>query len=121
MADALNWFEIPVNDFGRAKKFYEEIFGFELTTMEMSDGFPMGMFPSEEGVGGAIIQGEGYTPSGTGTIVYLNAGDDLSNVLNKVEAVGGKVLMPKTDIGENGFAAFFRDSEGNRVGLHSMG
>lgn len=121
MANALNWFEIPASDFGRARKFYEEIFGFELIYMEMGDGFPMGMFPADEGVSGAVIQGEGYTPSDVGTIVYLNAGDDLSTVLNKVEAAGGKVVMPKTDIGENGFVAYFRDSEGNKVGLHSMG
>jgi predicted enzyme related to lactoylglutathione lyase len=41
--------------------------------------------------------------------------------LGKVEAAGGKVLMDKISIGENGFIAFFLDTEGNRVGLHSMG
>jgi predicted enzyme related to lactoylglutathione lyase len=55
MRNALNWFEIPASDFERANKFYNTIFAFELATMEMNDGFLMGMFPSEEGVGGAII------------------------------------------------------------------
>jgi predicted enzyme related to lactoylglutathione lyase len=121
MANALNWFEIPATDFDRAKKFYNTIFEVELVPMVASDGFPMGMFPVEDGISGAIIQGEGYTPSAEGSIVYLNGGDDLTTVLNRVEAAGGQVLTPKTDIGENGFVAFFMDTEGNKVGLHSMG
>ena len=122
MANALNWFEIPATDIERAKKFYNTIFEFELVPMEASDGFPMGMFPAERGdISGAVIQGEGYAPSAEGSIVYLNGGEDLTTVLNRVEAAGGQVVMPKTDIGENGFVAFFMDSEGNRVGLHSMG
>jgi predicted enzyme related to lactoylglutathione lyase len=85
------------------------------------DGFQVGMFPSEDGVSGSIIQGEGHVPSTDGTVVYLNAGADLSVVLDRVEAAGGQVVAPKTSIGENGFMAYIKDSEGNRVGLHSMG
>ena len=121
MANALNWFEIPAGDFERAGSFYNTIFEIELVYMEAGDGFPMGVFPAEDGVSGAVIQGEDYTPSAEGTVVYLNAGEDLNNVLNRVEAAGGQLLMPKMDIGENGFVAFFLDTEGNKVGLHSMG
>lgn len=121
MANALNWFEIPVSDIERAKKFYNRIFEIELIPMEAMEGFQMGMFPAEDGVSGGIIQGEGYQPSTEGSLIYLNAGDDLNHVLNRVEAAGGQVVMSKTDIGENGFMAYFIDSEGNRVGLHSMG
>jgi len=121
MENALNWFEIPVTDITRAKTFYNTIFGFELVAMEVTEGYPMAMFPVEKGVSGAIIQGEGYAPGTEGSLVYLNGGDDLQNVLDRVEAAGGQVLMPKTGIGENGFMAYFLDSEGNKVGLHSMG
>jgi len=122
MANALNWFEIPATDIERAKKFYNTIFETELIAMESSSGFPMGMFPAERGdITGAVVQGESYKPSAEGALVYLNAGDDLTTVLKRVEAAGGQVVLPKTDIGENGFVAFFMDSEGNRVGLHSMG
>lgn len=69
---------------------------------------------------GCLAQGEGMKPSMDGSIVYLNAGKDLSTVLNKVEKAGGKILMPKTAIGEHGFIAQFTDSEGGRVALHSM-
>jgi predicted enzyme related to lactoylglutathione lyase len=120
MTDALNWFEIPASDIERAKKFYNRIFEIELIPMEMGGG-SMGMFPAEDGVGGAVVQGEGYQPSAEGSIVYLNGGEDLNNVLNRVETAGGQVVLPKTSIGENGFMAYFIDSEGNRVGLHSMG
>jgi predicted enzyme related to lactoylglutathione lyase len=121
MANALNWFEIPALDYGRAEKFYNTILATELVPMEGMEGFQMGMFPAEDGVGGGVIQGEGYKPSLEGAIVYLNAGDDLNGVLGRVEAAGGQVIVPKTSIGENGYFAFFKDSEGNRVGLHSMG
>lgn len=121
MTNALNWFEIPVADYERAKKFYNTIFDAQLADWEMSEGFTMGMFPADDGVGGAIVSGEGYVPSNEGSLVYLNAGDDLNTVLNRVEGAGGKVLVPKSDIGENGFFAFFQDTEGNKVGLHSMG
>ncbi len=120
MTNAINWFEIPTVDMERALKFYNTIFEVAMTSQEAMPGFTMAMFPSQDGVGGAIIQGEGYTPSQTGSLVYLNGGSNLSTVLERVEAAGGKVLMPKTDIGENGFVAYFGDTEGNKVGLHSM-
>lgn len=121
MTNALNWFEIPASDIERATKFYTQIFEIELIPAEMDDYGSMGMFPAEDGVGGGVVQGEGYQPSTEGSVVYLNAGEDLNNVLNRVEGAGGQVVLPKTSIGENGFIAYFIDSEGNRVGLHSMG
>ncbi len=121
MANALNWFEIPATDYERAVKFYNAVLATELQPWDMPDGSKMAMFPAEDGVSGAVIEAEGYTPSTEGSVIYLNAGPDLSDALGRVEAAGGKVLVPKTDIGENGFFAFFLDSEGNKVGLHSNG
>jgi predicted enzyme related to lactoylglutathione lyase len=120
MANALNWFEIPATDMDRATSFYNTVLGCELQPWEMPDGSVMAMFPAEDGVGGAVIQGEGYTPSAEGSIIYLNAGADLSDALGRVEAAGGQVVLPKTDIGENGYVAYLLDTEGNKVGLHSM-
>ena len=120
--NSINWFEIPVSDFDRAKAFYSEIFDFEMPTMEMA-GSLMGFLPHEQGkgVGGAIIKGEGLEPSAQGTTVYLNGGEDLSVVLNRVEQAGGKQVVPKTEITEEiGFFAVFHDTEGNKVALHSM-
>ena len=85
-------------------------------------GMKSAFFPAEldtGGIGGCIIQGEGYEPSEKGSLVYLNGGDDLSIPLSKVEAAGGKVTLPKTAIGPHGFMAYFIDTEGNKIGLHS--
>lgn len=122
--DAISWFEIPVLDFARAKKFYETIFAFEMPEMDMGP-IKMGVFLSDRdnGVGGAICFGEGYQPSGAnGLKAYLNAGPDLNIVLSRIGAAGGTVVLPKTPIAPDmGNYAFFTDTEGNVVGLYSMG
>ena len=120
--NAINWFEIPVADLERAQKFYETIFGMQLIPMDMP-GLKMRMFPTDDtmGTSGALIFApEFYQPSANGTMVYLNGNPDLQNVLDKVEAAGGTIAMPKTAISpEIGFMAVMMDTEGNRVALHS--
>lgn len=121
MTNAISWFEIPVKNFERAKSFYTTMLA---TTIKDSPipGIKYGMFAYDEdnnGVGGGIIEMEGYTPSKEGVLVYLNGGDDLSVPLSRVESAGGSVVMPKTDIGENGFMAHVLDTEGNKIALHS--
>lgn len=121
MRNAINWFEIPVLDFERAIKFYETVLGIQM--QRPFNEMKYAMFPADMmqgGVGGGLLQEEGYKPSDHGTVVYLNGGEDLSVPLSKVEAAGGSIIMPKTGIGENGFMAHFMDTEGNRVALHSM-
>jgi predicted enzyme related to lactoylglutathione lyase len=123
MTNAINWFEIPVKDFDRAKSFYSTIMGGEITEVPMEDGMRYGVFPHdrEKGVGGGIIAGnEQQNPSMGGVTVYLNGGEDLSAPLAKIEAAGGKIVMPKTAIGEDGFMAQFLDTEGNKLALHSL-
>ena len=121
MANALNWFEIPVSNFTRAKSFYEKVLGITIETMEMGPT-KMGMLSTDQNaVGGAIVHGDDGSPSKIGTLVYLNGGEDLAPMLARVQQAGGSVLVPKTEIGNDfGFFAHFLDSEGNKVGLHSM-
>ncbi|MEN9523561.1 MAG: hypothetical protein RL065_1938 [Bacteroidota bacterium] len=122
MANALNWFEIPAKNFDRAKSFYENVLGITIETMPHPI-YKYGIFPAgmEKGeVGGGLVQGEGFEPSTTGAVIYFNGGEDLAIPLSKVETAGGKIVMPKTSIGGNGFMAHFIDTEGNRVALHSM-
>jgi uncharacterized protein len=120
--NAINWFEIAVKDIKRATKFYESILDIKTTSMEMM-GMKMAMLPYDgyKGtVGGALVQSEMHHPSATGSIVYLNANPDLELVAKRIEKAGGKVSMPKTLIDENtGYMAFFTDTEGNTIGLHS--
>jgi len=123
MKNAINWFEIPVNDYERAKKFYSQVIGMDIIDHHMDEkNMKYGVFPydMENGTGGALVKMEGMNPSMEGATIYLNGGDDLSAPLSRIEAAGGKILMPKTDIQENGFIAQFTDTEGNRVALHSM-
>jgi len=122
--NAISWFEIPATDLDRATKFYEAIFGITLIPMDMPN-IKMRMFPLEDmmGVGGAIVDSGGFhKPSGTdGPLIYLNGNPDLQQVLDKVEAAGGKIFLAKTEISpEYGFMAVIIDSEGNRIGLHSI-
>jgi hypothetical protein len=119
---AISWFEIPVTDMERATKFYSTILDIEFVPYDTEDSsMLMKMFPEEDGVGGALIQSEqGYTPSQEGTVVYLYVEEGVDGPLSKVEEAGGKILMPKMDTGGHGFAAWIQDTEGNRVGLHSM-
>ena len=124
MKNAISWFEIPTNDLDRAQKFYEAIFGVELIPMELPN-FKMRMFPIEDmmGVGGALVYAEGFykTSETDGVLIYLNANPDVQNVLDKVEAAGGTILVPKTMISpENGYMAVIKDTEGNRIAFHSV-
>lgn len=119
--NALNWFEIPVTDIARAKNFYEQIFDVNMEEMNM-DGISYALFPFDPMKGkiaGGLAKSPMHTPSKTGSLVYLNANPDLQTVLNRVEKAGGKIGLPKTGIGQNGFMAFIHDTEGNTVGLHS--
>jgi predicted enzyme related to lactoylglutathione lyase len=119
--NSLNWFEIPAQDLSRSKAFYESIFDMEMEIYEM-EGTKMAFFPWTPGSGkatGAVAQGENYKPSMEGTVIYLNADPDLAIVQARVEEAGGKVLVPKMNIGENGNIAYIMDTEGNKIGLHS--
>jgi uncharacterized protein len=119
--NAINWFEISVTDISRAKNFYETIFEIKMEEMEMP-GMKYAMFPFDPMLGkiaGGLAQSPMHKPGSTGSIIYLNANPDLQNVLNRIENAGGKVTMPKTSIGQNGFMASFTDTEGNIMALHS--
>jgi predicted enzyme related to lactoylglutathione lyase len=119
--NALNWFEISVKEIKRSKKFYETIFGIKMDEMEM-DGSKMAFFPFEPKSGkasGGICESKMHKPSKDGVKIYLNGNPDLKKALSKVEKAGGKITMPKTSLGPNGFMAFFTDTEGNSIGLHS--
>ena len=125
MKNAINWFEIPVSNYERAKKFYATILDLDIMDYHMPEkNMKYGIFPYDienKGIGGAIVEMAEMNPSTDGSTVYLNGDDDLNIALNRVEAAGGRIVMPKTDINENGFIAQFIDTEGNRVALHSMG
>ncbi len=123
MTNAINWFEIPAANLQRAKNFYAQVFASHLAEWE-TDGLKMAFIPLADahGVGGAIVEGDGYVPSDKGTMVYLNAGDDLSPMLERVETAGGTILTPKALVNEEiGYMAVILDTEGNKIAFHSRG
>lgn len=125
MNNAISWFEIPATDLARAQKFYETIFEVSLNPLDLPN-IKMRMFPIDDpmaGIGGAVVDSGGFhKPSVTdGPLIYLNGNPDVQNILNRVEAAGGKIMVPKTEISpEYGYMAVIIDTEGNRIGLHSV-
>jgi uncharacterized protein len=119
-ANPVNWFEIPAADLDRAQSFYENVLGIEMQRQDLGD-LKMAWFPmvrDGDGATGTLVQNENYTPSYAGSMVYFSV-DSIEDAIGRVETNGGKVLNPKSNIGEFGFVAHFEDSEGNRVALHA--
>lgn len=113
-----SYFEIPVTDMNRAKRFYEALFGHELI-LETIDNTEMALFPDAENgtITGALAKGESYEPGKQGIRLYFSV-ENIDVVLNKVEALGEQIHYPKTAIGELGYVAEFIDTEGNIIALH---
>lgn len=115
-----NWFDIPVEDLDRATLFYAEVVAEPLQRYS-APGLEGALFP-DRGVTGTLLKGDGFSPGKGGCVVYLDGGEDLDPMLRRAEQAGGKVLLRKTEIdGGRGYFAYFEDSEGNRVGIHSTG
>ena len=121
MNKTINWFKIPVIDLNRAATFYEQVLALTLNRGEMGTT-SLAVFPydREHATGGTLIYGPGFLPSPDGAVVYLNAGESLDAVLDRVKPAGGAILLPRTELPAGmGAFAHFADTEGNRVGLHA--
>lgn len=123
--NVITWFEIPVSDMDRAKKFYENILDIEMVHKTVGDEegafFPFNpdVIQATSGrVTGVLSKSETNRPSANGTVIYINASPNIQSVLDKVEKAGGKVITPKMQI-PAGFIAIIMDTEGNKVGLHA--
>ena len=117
----VGWFEIYVQDMPRAKAFYQSVFQVELTRLNSPDlelwGFPMAL--DAWGAGGALVKMDGVSSGGNSTLVYFSCADCAVETSRVVDA-GGQILRDKWSIGEYGFIALIIDTEGNRIGLHSL-
>ncbi|MBK7466423.1 MAG: VOC family protein [Saprospiraceae bacterium] len=118
-----SWVEIACSDLDRATKFYEQMLGLELIPVDMDNGLRMRMFPDSEALtsGALCHQPNHYQPSMNGTLIYFNANPNLQIYLERIVQAGGEILQEKTMISpEHGYMAIFKDSEGNRMALHSI-
>lgn len=120
MKSYISMFEIPATDISRAINFYQALLDIKIEKMDV-EGMQMGILPYEgQMVTGVIIQADGYKPSAEGVTMYLNAGENLQVVLDRVEKNGGQIILHKTaHADESGFFAIFLDSEGNKMALNS--
>ena len=114
-------FEIPYDDGDRARTFYAEAFGWAIneipelhysivqTGPTKDDGFP-----TETGyIGGGMLKRESPTDRPVITVDV----EDIDQALAKIEELGGMTVLGRQDVGEMGWAAYFRDVEGNLMGL----
>jgi len=122
--DKVVHFEIPVDDEDRAKEFYGSVFDWELSTMDMGGGMTYttaGTSDSDErgtpkepgAINGGLMRRTSDTPAPVITIGV----DAIDDSLKKIEAGGGSTITPRTEIPDMGAFAYFKDSEGNVVGL----
>ncbi len=121
----IGWFEIYVDDMSRAKAFYESVFKVTLDKLDNETGIEVEMwvFPCDMenyGATGALCKMSGVKAGGNSTMVYFSC-EDCATEASLAAANGGVLQVPKMDIGEHGFISVVSDTEGNMIGLHSMG
>ncbi len=113
-------FEIPFDDGDRARAFYRDAFGWQL--QEWGEGSytlvttgPSGETGPEEAgfINGGMMRREG---PGDGPIIVIDV-EDIHAALAKIEELGGQTLLGRQAVGEMGWAAYFKDVEGNSMGL----
>ncbi len=115
------WFEIYVQNMGRAKAFYESVFAIQLEKLENPD-LEMWAFPMQEdgpGAMGALVRMEGCPSGGNSTLVYFTCADCALEA-DRAKENGGQIFKDKFSIGQYGFISLVYDTEGNMIGLHSM-
>jgi predicted enzyme related to lactoylglutathione lyase len=122
MKHLITWASIPTTDFDRAVAFYSTVTGKDLKVQGEGDQkMATSMADSEwqDGtIGFGVTADSTMNPGSDGLRVYL-AVEDMEGFLGKVEGAGGEVITPKSAMGELGFWALIKDTEGNQVGLHS--
>lgn len=116
----INWFDIPASDIKRSVDFYNALFSFNLEIIDCG-AEKMACFPEINGVSGAITQMEGFKPSSDGIQITFDGGEDLNDVLDLVESLGGKIIRTKTkiEVEGRGYFAQVQDTEGNIIGIYS--
>ncbi len=120
-ANLVRWFEIYVQDMARARVFYESVFQVKLERLNNPElemwAFPMSM--DVMGCAGALVKMDGGPSGGNSVLIYF-ACEDCAVEAARVAEFGGRVERAKFSIGEYGYVALVRDTEGNMIGLHSM-
>ena len=116
-------FEIPFDDGDRARTFYREAFGWQVTTLPDMDYTMVTTGPSdpEKGPtepgfinGGMFQRSEQFEGKAPNIVIDVPSIDE---ALRGIAAAGGKTVTEKMPVGDMGFASYFADTEGNLIGL----
>ncbi len=120
--DSIVHFEIPADDTKRAQNFYSKAFGWTMNNMPEFDYTMVGTAPSNEmgtpNEPGRINGGMGKRSGPLQHPVVTVSVADIEASLKNIESLGGKTVQAKQPIGDMGFTAYFKDTEGNVVGLY---
>jgi predicted enzyme related to lactoylglutathione lyase len=112
------WFDIPVADLDRAVTFYAAVLAIKVQEQDFG-GFSIGILEHQDGNGGCLVKNAAEIAANGGILVYFNVDKRIRDAVRKVEHHGGSVIEPIHSIGPHGFRAIVKDSEGNRIALHS--
>ncbi len=114
-------FEVPVDDLDRAKKFYSQVFGWQLQDIPDMGYVIVRTTPTDENqmpqTPGAINGGMmKRSDKVKGPVITIDV-PNIDEYLKTIEEAGGKVVTPKIAVGDMGFSAYVQDTEGNVIGV----
>ena len=116
MAPKVQHFEITSKDFVKAQAFYKNVFEWEIN--DHDGDYALVSAGGDDAIGGGIGKAhEGQSPR----VTFYVTVDNLQSYLDKVEAAGGKTILPPTPIEGAGECAMFTDLDGNVLGLYKSG
>ena len=110
------YFEMPVEDFDRAIKFYETVFNWKITREDRPSGPYYSVKTGEKGepgINGSFFKKE----EGWDKISNVISVHDIDAIIKKIKRLGGEIVLPKTVINGVGYLAYFKDTEGNTFGM----
>ena len=116
--DRIVHFEIPAEDIGRAKKFYESVFGWKIEKWKGPMEYYMVMTGEKgaPGIDGGLVKKQKPLMQVTNTIDVKS----VDEALKKIQSNGGKIVQPKAEVMGVGFLAYCKDPEGNLFGVMEM-
>lgn len=125
-ADKVSWFEMPADDVTRASEFYSKVFSWATPPMGDNAAFALTVAADKNGnptelggINGGFHKRQGVSDAGPVINIYV---DDIDAKLKAVEAAGGQIIQPRTEIAEYGLSmALFSDTEGNIMGVYNYG
>jgi len=112
------WFDIPIVDLDRSITFYSEVLGIEVGKAEF-ENFTFAVLEHKDGNGGCLVPKATEVTHDKGILLYMNVDGRIRDAVGKVSANGGEIIEDTHPIGPHGFRALIKDSEGNRLALHS--